>query len=357
MFADKYNKFMFVLCICAALVLVTGSLLCIFTATDNRQQTKQAESVDAVVFNSVIDTSTAETYDSLMTNMLLLRNAYPDSLKLFTAGFSESGKEILMFTMGSGDKKALIIGGIHAREHITVKYLLRVIEDYCYQNEHGAGTYGDYNIKDLLSKYTLYIIPCANPDGLEIISGRMNAAKNVKITDITEYKANYNGVDINRNFPLAWADIDNGVTKPYTHYFKGYSSASESETLSLMSLCNTNDFEFALSVHIKGNCIFWGDTYNTEFNSLYKNFASEIALRTGMIMNEPTLKPTDYGGGFENWFRHTYKRPGLCVELSVYTNTVSPCDDENYKQFDTFVNYEQTKYIMAAAMTSSEFYL
>ena len=350
---NKYNKSIIAISVFAAVVLVIGCLLSVFTSTPEEEQKEPVQNTPVFQFTSAIDTSTPESYDSLMTNMLTLRNEYPNSLKLFTAGYSESGKEILMFTMGNGEKKALVVGGIHAREHITTKYLLRVIEDYCFQNEKGTGNFGNFNIKDLLSEYTLYIIPCVNPDGLEIISGRMNANKNVRITDIKEYKANLNGVDINRNFPLAWELIDNGVISPYTHFFKGYESASESETKTLMTLCEENSFEFALSIHIKGNCIFWGDTFNTNFNGLYKAFAEDIALASGFSMTEPTLKPTDYGGGFENWFRHTYNRPGLCIELSHYTNIISPCDDKNYADFDSFVNYSQSKYALAAAMASN----
>ena len=349
----KYNKSITAISVFAAVVLVIGCLLSVFTSTPEDRENEPVQNAPVYQFASVIDTSTPESYDSLMTNMLKLRNEYPHSLKLFTAGYSESGKEILMFTMGNGEKKALVIGGIHAREHITTKYLLRVIEDYCFQNEKGTGIYGNFNIKELLCEYTLYIIPCVNPDGLEIISGRMNANKNVRITDIKEYKANLNGVDINRNFPLAWEYIVNGVNSPYTHFFKGYESGSESETKTLMTLCEENSFEFALSIHIKGNCIFWGDTFNTNFNGLYKAFAEDIAFASGLSMTEPTLKPTDYGGGFENWFRHTYNRPGVCIELSHYTNIISPCDNKNYTDFDSFVNYSQSKYALAAAMASN----
>ncbi len=350
---SAYKKVLTVLSMLASVVLVTGCILSFKTPNyeDNESIPTQSEIPESFV--SLINTEVPESYDSLITNMLKLRNEYPDSLKLFTAGYTESGKEILMFTMGNGEKKALVIGGIHAREHITTKYLLRCIEEYCFENEKGTGVYGNFNIKELLSEYTLYIIPCVNPDGLEIISGRMIAEENVRITDIKEYKANANGVDLNRNFPLAWEHIDNGVTSPYTHYFKGYKSASESETQTLITLCEEQSFDFALSVHIKGNCIFWGDTFNTNNNTLYKSFAEDISSASGLSMTEPTLKPTDYGGGFENWFRHTYNRPGVCIELSHYTNIVSPCDNKNYEDFNDFVNYDESKYAIAAAMASN----
>ena len=54
-------------------------------------------------------------------------------------------------------------------------------------------------------------------------------------------------------------------------------------------------------------------------------------------MTEPTKKAKDYGGGFENWFRHQFNRPGICIELSDIENIVEPCGNENYNDFNEFV--------------------
>lgn len=350
----KYDIWLIITACVAAITLVCGCVLPFISRLNTSISPKAAivNTNNTVEFQSIIDTTSPESYASLITAMVDLRNEYPDSLRFFTAGYSEGGREIPMLTMGSGSKKALMIGGIHAREHITTKYLLRVIEDYCHASEKGDGYIELFNIKELFAEYTVYIIPCANPDGLEIIRGRESAAKGVRILDIEEYKANRNGVDLNRNFPLAWESINNGVTAPYTHYFKGYACADQIETQTLMKLCEENAFSFVLSVHIKGNCIFWGDTYNTDNNALYKAFAEEIAEAAGFSMTEPTIKPADYGGGFENWFRHTYDKPGLCIELSDYTNMISPCDNKNYADFDSFVNYVQSKFALASALRS-----
>ena len=106
-------------------------------------------------------------------------------------------------------------------------------------------------------------------------------------------------------------------------------------------------------IRCKGNCIFWGDTYNTTLNNVYKAFADDIADATGLVaVEKPTEKAKDYGGGFENWFRHTYNRPGICIELSENKNTILPCGNENYIDFEGFVNYTETSNAIAAAMAS-----
>ncbi|MGN1316805.1 MAG: M14 family zinc carboxypeptidase [Acutalibacteraceae bacterium] len=345
------------LSIFSALVLTVGILLSVFTS----QKPAAAENnipVDVQITETenpanVIDTSHPESFDSLIESVTALRNRYPDYLRIYTVGYSEGGREILMYTLGSGSKKALVIGSIHAREHITTKYLLKVTEEYCNAAESVSGYYGNYDIRSLLNEYTLYIIPCANPDGVEIVLSNDVPESNVRVSKLSEYKANKNGVDLNRNFPLAWEYINNGVTAPADYYFKGYESASEKETQVLMGLCLENNFSFMISVHIKGNCIFWGDTYKTNNNPLYKAFAEDICDASGLSMTEPTKKAKDYGGGFENWFRHTFERPGVCIELSDNTNKIEPCTNKNYTDFDSFVNYEKSSNTIAAAMTST----
>lgn len=345
------------LSIFSAVVLTLGILFSFFTANSKRHQEAPIENTPQIEAKQnrtdIVNTTTPESFDSLLGTITALKNQFPDIIKIYTAGYSEGGKEILMYTMGNGDKKALITGAIHAREHITTKYLLKVTEDYCNAYYGATGHYGNFDIYKLLNEYTLYIIPCVNPDGLEIILSNDTPENNVRVSKLSEYKANKNGVDLNRNFPIAWEYINNGVTAPADYYFKGYKSGSAKETQVLMKLCFENDFSFMISVHIKGNCIFWGDTYKTRNNWIYKAFAEDICNASGFLMTTPTSKAKDYGGGFENWFRHQFDRPGVCIELSDVENIVKPCGSANYKDFDNFVNYEKSSNAIAAAMAST----
>lgn len=345
------------LSIFSAFVLTMGIVLNIFTAVNNKKHQPFIECITETEepknTMDIVNTTSPESFDSLLETVTALKNQFPDLIKIYTAGYSEGGREIIMYTLGNGEKKALITGAIHAREHITTKYLLKVTEDYCNAFYSATGYYGNYDIYNLLDEYTLYIIPCANPDGLEIILSNDSPDKNVRVSELSEYKANKKGVDLNRNFPIAWSYIDNGVTSPADYYFKGYESGSAKETQVLMNLCLENDFSFLITVHIKGNLIFWGDTYRTNNNSVYKAFAKDICNASGLLMLEPTKEAKDYGGGFENWFRHQFNRPGVCVELSDIENIIEPCGSENYTDFNSFVNYKSSSNVIAAAMAST----
>lgn len=344
----------------ACALVVTLVLLDKSNGRNKTDTTKATETTQTTVpitekvekFESVIDTSKPETYATLLDVLSTLSSKY-SSINRLNLGYSTTGKAIPMVTIGTGEKKALVVGALHAREHLATKYLLRCIEDYCYAYEYGNGTFGQYDLKKLFSEYTVFIVPCANPDGLDIVLSQMKPSSKVIVEDLEDYKSNYNGVDLNRNFPLEWDKIDNGVYQPYAYFFKGYQSASEKETQAIMALCDEHKFDFMLSIHVKGNFSFWGDLHDTSRNATYKAFASDIGDASGLLpLPQPTQSVKDYSGGFENWFRHTYKKPGLCVELVDVENTIKPCGSENYEDFDNFVIYDRTRYIIGAALAS-----
>lgn len=347
-----YDNWIKIISVLMAVVLVLGAVLSLVNRAELKPVNKTDEKLEENGFVSMVDVTTPESYSSLLEAVVTLRSEYSESLKCFTLGTTATGKAIPMVTMGSGEKKALVVGGLHAREHLTTKYLLRVIEEYCFANEKGDGKYGDYDIKALLSEYTVYIVPCLNPDGLDIVLSKLSVKDGVYVDVLSEYKANYNGVDLNRNFPLAWELRNNGTKRPAGYFFKGYEAASENETKAIMKLCEDNNFSFMLSIHVRGNCIYWADEYNTKNNGFYKIFAQDIALAGGLSLNPPTKSVEDYGGGFENWFRHQYSKPGLCVELVKLEHTIKPCTDENYRDFHTTVNFNQSRFIIGAALSS-----
>lgn len=362
---NGYKTSIISLSVFAAAVLVTGCILSFIvpkykyigaskqitpTRVSYETNATEVESTTEADEDRIITLKNHESYKTIVSDMNILCNTYPELLELASAGSSERGRDMLMFKMGNGKKNALIIGAIHAREHITVKYLLRVVEDYCIAYS-STGTYAGYDLKKLFSEYTLYIMPCANPDGLEIMYLNDMYDSGVKVKNLTDYKANAKGVDLNRNFPLGWDKIDNGVTSPNGYYFKGYAAGDAKETQNLMSLCQRMNFEFMLSFHVKGDCIFWGDTYNTQNNSAYRAFAQKISSACGFELNPPSKDVSDYGGGFENWFRHTYQKPGLCIELVDKEEIIAPCDDSNYTDFKAFVRYESTSKAILASMS------
>ncbi|MFX0581284.1 M14 family zinc carboxypeptidase [Nocardia nepalensis] len=136
----------------------------------------------------------------------------------------------------SNKPKLLLFAQIHAREIATGELMWRWI-DYL------ADGYGiDPEATSVLDSTEVWIVPVANPDGVEIVSateGRPRfQRKNVDDAEpscATEDPGNGRGVDLERNFSGRWgekgADAD-----PCAQDYRGVAAASEPETRALEGL-------------------------------------------------------------------------------------------------------------------------
>ncbi len=296
----------------------------------------------------IVNYNQAYTPEQVYKDISYLQSSYPDIIKVSTIGKSVKKRDIKLIQLGKGSKKALIVGGIHAREHITVSFVMRSIEEYAdaYCNNK---SYGGYNIRSLLDKYTLYLVPMSNPDGTQIANTSEKPLYVSPYFENDSYKGNANGVNLNRNFPFCWEGATDGLNKNQTNY-RGPSAGSEPETKAIIDLCSKNNFQFMLSMHILGGGIYWRDAGNGTINNDYK-LASGLSKKCGYLLFENTTVKSEYAGGLENWFRYKYKKPGFCIEMIPFR-----CYDlsETYKGYNTYfeksIDWSNTKYTFAEAM-------
>lgn len=307
-------------------------------------QTSQPAPVDGRIVNSFVPYTSATVYRDV--NALCSR--YPDLLKQFNIGYSAKGKSIPCITMGYGAQKACIVGGIHSREHITISFTMRCIEEMADAFTNGS-MYGEYDIASLLNKYTLYIVPMINPDGTDISVAGEGTLFNFPNLKNDSYKLNANGVNLNRNFPFNWEQrFANQTTVPGDELYAGKYAASESETQAIIQLCSENSFNWLLDMHILGGGIYWRDAQNgtiPDDNYLTSAICARCALTQFPITNESA------NGGLENWFRYKYQRPGLCIELIPSNQSGGSSTYKGYNSyFENAVGWSYTKYIFAEAM-------
>lgn len=321
----------------------------------NKTENDTEETSEDMILKSkteIVDVYQPYTSQRLYQDINSLCQMYPDLIRQFEIGTSAKGKKISCITLGNGLKKGCIIAGIHSREHITISFTMKCIEDYAkayIQNKK----YGEYDIRQLLKEYTLYIVPMCNPDGTDISTINEQPLISLGNFDHDSYKLNANGVNLNRNFPYHWAaQYGNQRTKAGQETYAGASAGSEKETQAIIRLCDENDFRWLLDMHILGNGIFWRDSGNKEINGDIK-LTSALAKRCNYQVFPLTKTSADYSGGLENWFRYTYKKPALCIEMinSYQAYRV----DEYYaynSMFYSAVTWNKTKYTYLEAMVS-----
>ena len=264
----------------------------------------------------IVDHTTPYTSRRVRENIVALEAAYPELISSGSIGSSVQGRDISLVKLGTGERKVLVVAGMHSRENITVNYTMRCIEEYARAFAEGKRYAEKYNVKKLLSEYTVYIVPLLNPDGLDIIMGEGQPEytdQPLTEEELAEFKNTANGVNLNRNFPFEWGHEGINTTTPDGRSYAGSSAGSEPEAQAIISLCADNEFEWLLDIHCKGHLIYYQDKVTGEMPE-----ASKLARRLHSrceftLTDKSTLK--EISGGLENWFRKEYGRPGICVEL------------------------------------------
>ncbi len=296
------------------------------------------KSADCKVTTRIVDYQNPYSSQIVFDNIAALEATYPDIIKTSSIGKSVQGRDITLLTLGTGERKVLIVAGIHSKESIAVTFTMRCIEEYAQAMTAGKNV-GRYNVKKLLSEFTIYFVPLMNPDGMDIYLGLEQPEytdQPLTEEELSDFKNNANGVNLNRNFPFEWGHEKVNTTTPDSRSYAGASAASEPETQALIALCEANEFEWMFNMHCKGHMVFYQDEVN-ETTQQSINMAARLAGRCDFVLNDEST-PYEISGGFENWFRKQYGKAGLCVEMveSKYSIAVNHA-------FDRKVQWDITK--------------
>ncbi len=290
------------------------------------------------------------SYEQMLIDSKRLTETYPDLIAAENIGESVEGRELLLIKLGKGEKNVLLAGAHHAREYISSTFLMEVIDEYarCYETDND---FGDYDIKSLLDDVTVYIVPMVNPDGVNLVQNGLEAVKdpekimsmNMLKDSFSEWKANINGVDLNRQYPCHWDEKRSNTDVPSSEMYKGTAPATEPEVQAMMALCQENDFLLAASFHTKGEVIYWADSGTQNSIEASSSIAQTMSDVTGYDLMPVSEDAAVYGAGFENWFRQEFSRPGFCVELTPTGNGAVPHDDA---EFESLI-WDKTRYLVA----------
>ncbi|WP_193604473.1 M14 family zinc carboxypeptidase [Nocardioides dongkuii] len=184
-------------------------------------------------------------------------------------GESVQGRDIVAWRLGErrpGVETVVLVATMHGDEPAT-RQILRALVD--------GGP-----VRDL----DLWVVPTYNPDGLAAGSRR-----------------NARGVDLNRNFPYNWVDLDG-------RYESGPRAASEPETRAMMRFLRRVRPDHVLSFH--------QPLHGVDTDTKRPRFARRVAR----VLDLPT-KTFDCGGvchgTMTGWFNHRFRGDALTVEYGA----------------------------------------
>jgi len=262
------------------------------------------------------------SYNECVDFFKFAQKTNPDLFQVEVIGKTWENREIICVSITKNveinkQKPALFYTGtIHAREWIGIelslsfaKYILEHI-DY------------DPQLNAILDRTTLYMVPCANPDGFEYSRNhfsfwRKNRRKNADGSF---------GVDLNRNFEVGFTPNKDTTSNVYS----GPSAFSEPETAALRDfVLEHKNITIALDYHSQGNVFFPAHNFIHEdaedaidLNLLAGNMAEEIRKESGREYGVHMGKPPVHlisGSGREFY----YSQGALSLVAEVGTRNIS----------------------------------
>lgn len=256
-----------------------------------------------------------------------------DFVKTAKIGESVCGRNIDLIRVGNSENAAIWVAAHHGLEWVTTLLLLEFFYDICKNIKFNENIHG-IDVKSKIEKRGLVIVPCLNPDGVEIaLNGFKSVPKDeLPIKNIEEelskkWQSNANGVDLNHNYDAGWEALhelerQNNILSPRHTRYGGITPESEPETKALTDFCRKNKFEYALAFHSQGEEIYWDYGERTPKNS--EKFAEALALMSGYNVSKP--EGLAIGGGFKDWFIEEFGKPAFTIEAGRGENPL-PIED------------------------------
>lgn len=254
------------------------------------------------------------THGQMLTDLQSFVSTYPELAAVEVLGQSAEGRDIPVLRLGKEDAMyhVLLHGSIHGREHITT-WLLMALADH--QLSQG-----------LPEDICFHIIPMVNPDGVHISqTGTLNDAQKAiyqrdrakKYTDQEErtyasrWKANGQGIDLNRSFSAGWEKLK-GRQEPSSELYPGTQPFDAVEAQLLRDYTTNRAFAATISMHSTGSIIYYDYGKKEPVNGLSKSFALAVRELTGYrLVGQSTVD----GAGYKDWVIEELEIPSLTLEI------------------------------------------
>lgn len=235
-------------------------------------------------------------------------------------------RPIYCYRIGETESCVLIVAAHHALESITTNLAFMLI-DYILGNSENGNIKG-MDCKLLLSKFRFMILPCLNPDGVEL---RFHGASESPLYerqmrmsdgDFSCWQANARGVDLNHNYEFGFAEYKAIEREkhilPGATLYSGEYPESEPETRGLANLVRTLMPRAVVSLHTQGEEIFYRPRVQRS-----ARIAERLASLTGYSVSIP--EGTAAYGGLAD-YSGSLGIPSFTIEVGKGVNPLSEED-------------------------------
>ena len=249
-------------------------------------------------------------------------------LKAFPIGKSILGREITALSIGNPTGASCFVGTTHGLEWLTCTLLIKFCHNLLNALDAG-GDLSEIDVSRALRNRSLVMIPCLNPDGVEIaLCGSQSAGRFCEIVERLSngqpekvWQANAAGVDLNHNFDAGWCilkqmELMEGILDPAPTRYGGEHPHSEPETIAITTFCMTYQPRSLYSFHSQGEEIYWHYGAHTPARS--KIMAQILASSSGYALSKPVEMASH--GGLKDWFIEKFHRPGFTIEVGLGKN-------------------------------------
>ncbi len=267
-------------------------------------------------------------YEHMEKDLQSLQNSFGDILQVKSLAQTADGRNIYDAVLGNPDSenRILIIGAMHAREYITAQLVMRQLCECAEALASGTGEYKGISITELFNSSCIHFVPMSNPDGVAVSQYGPAALHNDTLKanlldmgsdDYTQWKANAEGVDINRNFDAGWDEF-NGARSPGSERYKGEFPGSSAEAAALIALTQDNNFKRTVSYHTCGALIYWYYKQSGTVLDESRRFTQIISEETGYTPDD------DYhsvdAAGYKDWAVYKMGIPSITIEVGAENN-------------------------------------
>lgn len=259
------------------------------------------------------------TYEKIYYTLWETAQRYSSFCQFRVIGNSHDERMIPMLEIGLGPETVFCLSGVDGTEVFTPGFMTEMAVEYCRAYECGWELDDFYDVKKLLDRVRLCMIPLLNPDGYEICKKGFGAVRNpiyrqmLRMQSIPSKEFSYNarGMDIRRNFPTVF----------YTRQRIGQEPASENETKALIRIFQEYKSCGLLSFSQSGKkIVYYRSSQGYSHNQKTYRLARHLQKRTDYQLEKSQPKEVEKHkrqgamGTPEQFYLQTIRQPAFRIE-------------------------------------------